>query len=460
MKTSFLFQLALILSLFVNISESKSQRNLLQTSNHLGLNVTGPTVVCDYVSNGFLKYEVELSAGDYTYNWRMPQGMMIFAGQGDYKIFADVDWTFTNGWVVVTKTDANGISITDSLYVDVLPATPVFNIASNQVAFDQNINYSVDHVNNTNFIWTAPYGAIITDGQGTADVKIKFSQSFTGGHVTVTAENNCGISATNQFWVDAPQTEGIISDNSFTLKPVTGTTANQFRTLPGDIAFHDNLTTATFRDTIKSGDDYYFEVVLQNFSQSPMESFYLKYYLASNATNFIELLVQGFEPGEARTLPVFIIPTSDLDGTHELIIELNPEKTTPESDYNNNTLTVPFTIKEEAVTSNQMLSIRESNVYNYPNPVTEQTLFNIELGDNFSETETADIVIYNMNGQLVKQLTTSNNGNGIFANVVWNRKDNYNIELPAGVYAYNVIAVDNAGVKQTINSKSNIQIIK
>ena len=460
MKTSFLFQLVLILSLFINISESKSQINLLQPSNNLGLNVTGPTVVCDYVSNRFLKYEVALSTGNYTYNWRTPQGMMVFAGQSDYKIFADVDWTFTNGWVIVTKTDANGISITDSLYVDILPVEPVFNTAPNHVAFDQIVNYSVDHVNNTNFIWTAPYEAIITEGQGTSDVKIKFSQSFIGGHVTVTAENNCGVSATNQIWVDAIQTGGIISDGLFAKNPATETVANQFRTLPGDIAFHDNLTTATFKDTVKNGDDYYFEVVLQNFSSSLMESFYLKYYLASNATNFIELLVQSFEPGEARTLPVFTIPTFGLDGTQELIIELNPEKTTPESDYNNNTLTVPFTIKEDAVTSNQMLTIRESNVYNYPNPIVKQTLFNIELGDNFSETETVDIVIYNMNGQLVKQLATSNIGNGIFANVVWDRKDNYNIELPAGVYAYTVIAIDNAGVKQTINPKSNIQIIK
>ena len=460
MKTSFLFQLVLILSLFINVSESKSQINLLQPSNHLGLNVTGPTVVCDYASNGFLKYEVALSTGNYTYNWRLPQGMMVFAGQGDYKIFVDVDWTFTNGWVIVTKTGTNGISITDSIYVDILPVEPVFNTASNHVAFDQILNYSVDHVNNTNFIWTVPYGAIITEGQGTSNVKIKFSQSFIGGDITVTAENNCGVSITNQFWVDAPQTGGTISDTLFTINSETETGANQYRTLLGDIAFHDNLTTATFKDTIKNGDDYYFEVVLQNFSLNRMGSFYLKYYLASNTTNFIELLVQSFEPGEDRTIPVLIIPTSGLYGTQELIIELNPEKTTPESDYNNNTLTVPFTIKEENVTSNQMIAIRESNVYNYPNPMTKQTLFTVELGDNFSETETLDIVIYNMNGQLVKQLTTFNTGNGIFTNVVWDRTDNYNIELPAGVYAYTVIAIDNAGVKQTINPKSNIQIIK
>ena len=93
----------------------------------------------------------------------------------------------------------------------------------------------------------------------------------------------------------------------------------------GDIAFHDNLTQATFSDTVKQGDTYYFEVVVQNFSQAPMDSCYLKYYFGDDATNFELRLIKSLEPGEAYTLPVLMIATNDFSGSQTLNLELNPK---------------------------------------------------------------------------------------------------------------------------------------
>ena len=90
----------------------------------------------------------------------------------------------------------------------------------------------------------------------------------------------------------------------------------------GDIAFHDNLTQATFKDTVKNGDQYYFEVVVQNFSQVRMDSVYLKYYTNDDATNFQLRLIKPLEPGEAYTLPVLTIPTDNLSGSQVLYLEL------------------------------------------------------------------------------------------------------------------------------------------
>jgi hypothetical protein len=446
MKTSILFQIIFAISFLTNAFTATAQKFNVQTTSPVGLAISGPRVVCEIAPGNFVKYEVRPSLGNFTYAWKMPQGMIIHSGQGQAKIIAEVDYSFINGWVTINKTDDNGITVTDSMYVDILPETPIFKNAAKQTAADQVQQYSVASANNTNYIWTAPYGAVIMEGQGTSSVKIKFSQSFIGGNVSVAAENNCGVSASNKIRVNLAQQS--ITDNGV-LKSLT----------PGDIAFHDNLTTATFRDTIKRGDDYYFEVVLQNFSQTTMDSFYLKYYLASKPNDFVKLLVQKFDGGEARTLPVLIIPTDGLAGTHELIIQLNPDKTTLETDYSNNNITVPFTVKDDLASSNQEVFLRETNVYNYPNPMSEQTLFHIELGSNFSETSTARLAIYNLNGQMVKQFNTSANGNGTFANVLWDRSDLYGTQLPTGTYFYTVTATNNNGEVETISPKSNIQIV-
>ena len=59
--------------------------------------------------------------------------------------------------------------------------------------------YTVENISGVSYVWTAPYGAVILEGQGTSSVKIKFSQSFTGGDVAVYAENACAVGETENL---------------------------------------------------------------------------------------------------------------------------------------------------------------------------------------------------------------------------------------------------------------------
>ena len=228
----------------------------------------------------------------------------------------------------------------------------------------------------------------------------------------------------------------------------------------GDIAFHDNLTQATFKDTVKNGDQYYFEVVVQNFSQVRMDSVYLKYYTNDDATNFQLRLIKPLEPGEAYTLPVLTIPTDNLSGSQVLYLELNPDAVIPESDYDNNILSVPFYVRPTIVSSTDLLNSDQNQIYNYPNPVSGSTRFHVNLGSQFSDTESISINIFDLRGQLVKSIqSTDNNGQGKFNTETWNASDEGGNQLSTGIYFYNVTAEDNNGQIKTVRANSNIRIV-
>ncbi len=228
----------------------------------------------------------------------------------------------------------------------------------------------------------------------------------------------------------------------------------------GDIAFHDNLTQATFKDTVKNGDQYYFEVVVQNFSQVRMDSVYLKYYTNDDATNFQLRLIKPLEPGEAYTLPVLTIPTDNLSGSQVLYLELNPDAVIPESDYDNNILSVPFYVRPTVVSSTDLLNSDQNQIYNYPNPVSGSTRFHVNLGSQFSDTESISINIFDLRGQLVKSIqSTDNNGQGKFNTETWNASDEGGNQLSTGIYFYNVTAEDNNGQIKTVRANSNIRIV-
>jgi hypothetical protein len=190
-----------------------------------------------------------------------------------------------------------------------------------------------------------------------------------------------------------------------------------------------------------------------------MDSVYLKYYLGDDATNFELVLIEPLEPGEAYTLPVLMISTNDISGDQTLNLELNPNAEKPESDYDNNKLAVPFFVKPEMVSSTAFAEIEQSQIYNYPNPVSGATRFNINLGNNYSNTESIQINIFDIKGQIVKTIvSTNNNGQGKFNTETWTAADEAGNPLSAGVYFFSIIAEDNSGNINTIAAKSNIQI--
>lgn len=437
MKTITLLQIIFFLSLFLTM-KAQSQ-----------LTISGPTVVCDDVSTRYVKYEVDSTSGNY--NWSLPQGMTIVSGQGTHKIMVGVDYSFINGQVSVSKTNGVGNVLSSSLNVDILPKEPVFgNIKLHAefidllgyVSTDIIVSYSVENTAST-FIWTAPYGSVIIEGQNTSSVKIKFSQSFVGGDIEVVAENNCGVSTTSMYKVDI---RSLIDNTSADLlgHRRENNSSLYYRTLSSDIAFHENLTNATFRDTVKGDDDYYFEVVLQNFSQNTMDSFYIKYYLSSNPNSFVQKMVAPLGGGEATTLPVLIIPTTNLNGTNELIIELNPDRRVLETDYTNNTLTVPFFVRKDVVSSNDILGDSNIEMINFPNPVIGMTTFSVKLDRVYSNV---DIQVYDVSGRLVKTIGSVQGSGKEFMTT------SDLSELSNGVYYWRVIAEN-----QIFNSNSVIKV--
>jgi hypothetical protein len=318
----------------------------------LSAEIVGETMLCDASSAyNFSKYKITLEPGVSQYNWTLPQGMSIRSGQGSNRIFVEIDYSFSNGYITVSGQTACGTTSSKTLYVDVVPAAPKFDTYEQNVQADMSYQYSVENISGVSYVWTAPYGAVILEGQGTSSVKIKFSQSFTGGDVEVYAENACAV-------------------------------------------------------------------------------------------------------GQTENLNIAMIPSMLNDDTN--IITLNDGTTQDQSSLYNES---DRTNNDRTVASTELAEENHANVYNYPNPVTSSTRFYVSLGHNYSETESIMINIFDIKGQLVKIITsTDNNGQGKFNAETWNAADENGNPLAAGVYFYNVTAQDNSGRINTIAAKSNIQI--
>jgi hypothetical protein len=76
-----------------------------------------------------------------------------------------------------------------------VPAPPIPS-GRNLICKNSTETYWVPPVNGTTFTWTVPAGASITNGQGTNNLNVHFSNSQTSGNVCVYATNACGNSTT------------------------------------------------------------------------------------------------------------------------------------------------------------------------------------------------------------------------------------------------------------------------
>ena len=145
-------------------------------------------------------YTVSLVQG-LTYNWIAPAGATINSGQGTNSI----NITFTAAFISSTS-----LSVTASNTCGTSPATSIsisksaiakpsaITIAggSAKVCSGDSRTYSVTPVAGiTNYNWTAPAGANINSGQGTATISVTYTPNFiANGTLSVTANNNCGTS--------------------------------------------------------------------------------------------------------------------------------------------------------------------------------------------------------------------------------------------------------------------------
>ncbi len=128
------------------------------------------------------------------YNWTVPQGFMIVAGQGTEMLTVQVPANFTGQATIgVAAFNDCGASQQGVLTLFAVAGDLSASISgpSTLAPFRQNVEYSVPFSGLT-FTWTVPQGATIVSGQGAYLIKVNFGA--TGGAVRVRASNACGIS--------------------------------------------------------------------------------------------------------------------------------------------------------------------------------------------------------------------------------------------------------------------------
>lgn len=114
-------------------------------------------------------------------------------------------------------------------------------------------------------------------------------------------------------------------------------------------------------------------------------------------------------------------------------------------------------IKEHNTLSNPK---SETKITNYPNPVSDNTTFEVVLDETYVNIS---IDIFDIKGQLIKRLNSdffTSTDDGKFISERWNVRDELGKELSFGVYFYNVIAMDKFGNVTNFTPKSGIQIVK
>jgi hypothetical protein len=198
--------------------------------------ISGATSICAGSVN---TYSVTSVPGATSYTWTLPGGWSGTSTTNSINATASA----TSGNITVTADNACGFSSVQTLaiIVNTIPATPgTISGAANICAGSSN-TYSVPAVPGaTSYTWTLPGGWF---GTSTTN-SINTTAGATGGNITVTANNACGISAVQTLAIGiitAPTAPGIISgsanicagsSNTYSITVVPDATSYTW-TLPG-----------------------------------------------------------------------------------------------------------------------------------------------------------------------------------------------------------------------------------
>ncbi|PLX05612.1 MAG: hypothetical protein C0598_14130 [Marinilabiliales bacterium] len=93
------------------------------------------------------------------------------------------------------------------------------------------------------------------------------------------------------------------------------------------------------------------------------------------------------------------------------------------------------------------------DVYNYPNPFSESTVFKYNLGAS-RLTKEVELEIFDIRGRQVNKLKTEFGDYGAYVTeLYWDGKDKYGNKLPHGLYLYKMLITDSQGDTYTIQQK-------
>jgi hypothetical protein len=165
-----------------------------------GLSVNGSTVVCQGQSS--VNFSTLAIANATGYNWTLPSGATIVAGNNTNVITVDFSTAALSGPIYVNGTNACGSgtnSNTLNLTVNPLPgAAGTVSGPSNLpiCPLSTGVVFSVPSITSaTGYSWSLPAGATIVSGNNTNTITVDFAPGASNGAVMVNGTNACGSGA-------------------------------------------------------------------------------------------------------------------------------------------------------------------------------------------------------------------------------------------------------------------------
>lgn len=183
--------------------------------------ITGTQAVCPGVTG--IIYSIAAVANATTYNWVVPTGWSITAGNGTTSITVTSGATGQNGVISVTAQNSCGTSSPKTLNVTVNPGAPPQPgpiTGTSSTCPKVNYTYSIAAVGGAiGYTWTVPAGWVIVSGQGTTSIVATSGAPGNNGNITVTANSQfCGSSTPSTLAVTVnpgtPATPGPITGPS------------------------------------------------------------------------------------------------------------------------------------------------------------------------------------------------------------------------------------------------------
>lgn len=195
------------------------------------------------------------------YNWIVPSGAAVTAGQGTNSVIVDYGIGFTNGTLSVSARNNCGTSPVRSITISPnLPLTPGSITGQANVCAGLEYTYSVsDVVSASSYEWTVPADAVIQGTQDARFISVKFGS--TAGIVTVKSVNGCGKSGARTFTTyincpsSIPEKAMVYQEPQIFPNPSEGLLNIRFHSLDEtqyNIKIHDVTGQLVFNKTIKS----------------------------------------------------------------------------------------------------------------------------------------------------------------------------------------------------------------
>ncbi|NVN94325.1 MAG: T9SS type A sorting domain-containing protein [Bacteroidetes bacterium] len=163
--------------------------------------IIGQISICPWEQN--LSYSISGDSNAFEYQWILPNG--LYGNSNDTMILIQNDSNiFNSGVITVSAANQCGSSNHISLYIAANPLPQMTgSISGPSVACqnDQNISYFIPPILNASlYHWLAPNGITIASVQNNT-IYLNANNASSSGFLTVTGENNCGISTTDSLYI-------------------------------------------------------------------------------------------------------------------------------------------------------------------------------------------------------------------------------------------------------------------